>query len=256
MTESGHQDELTGVSVKHNAGDLVLPGTEVAVVMPPPAGATKRAVVRLGGGLSQRGRSLHGSKVGQLRMDAKRNKLWISGNQRRYVPVMDDMVIGVVIERHSDEYRLSINATDTATLSALAFEGATKKNKPNLLVGALVFCRVIRASRNMEAEVSCVEVGSTKSWLGGETLFGELKHGMVVRVSMALAHELPRGCPVLKVLGDRVPFESAVGANGRVWIRAGTVANTIKLCEAIKKADVMEKDEWYKLANALLSKER
>lgn len=252
---------MPGVELTSAQKTLLLPGDEVGTLVETPAReetnpeARKRPVVRLGPGITQRGRELHASKCGMLCTDFKRNKLWLSVNQRRYVAALEDMVIGIVQERHADDYRLDLNGTDTATLAALSFEGATKKNKPNLVVGAVVYCRVTRASKNMETEVSCVEPGSSRSWTGGETLYGELKGGNLVQTSLGLARALMRSAqPVLARLGQHVAFQSAVGANGRVWLQAGNVRETIVLSQAIKKADVLQVDEWNSFVNKLFSK--
>lgn len=243
--------QTPGLSLRHPLKTLCLPGDPIATLATPPP-TQKRPVVRLGPGVIQRDTTLHTTKAGLLTHEAPRNKLCISNNQKRYVPALEDMVIGVVIERHADEYRVEINGTDTATLSALAFEGATKKNKPSLGIGALVYCRVVRASKNMEAEVSCVEPGSSKSWVSGETLYGELKGGNVVRVSLALARRLVSDERLLGFLGERIPFESAVGVNGRVWLRAEDVRKTVLLSVAVERADDMTAEEWGKLLQTLL----
>lgn len=250
-----------GLELKEEVGSLVFPGEAVGSIVDPnsqtglrPNDGKKRTVVRLGVGVMQRGTSLYSAKAGMLGLDERRNKVWIENNQKRYVPAVEDMVVGVVIERHSEEYRVDLNGTDTATLPALAFEGATKKNKPNLGIGALVYCRVTRASKNMEAEVSCVEPGSSKSWVGGETLYGELKGGNVVPVSLGLARALlAKNGPVLKMLGERIPFQSAVGVNGRVWVQAASVEHTVLLSVAISKADVMEKQQWTSFVKKMMA---
>lgn len=240
-----------GLSLLHPLKTLCFPGDPIATLAAPPP-TQKRPVVRLGPGVIQRDTTLHGTKAGLVTHEASRNKICLSNNQRRYVPALEDMVIGVVVERHADEYRVEINGTDTATLSALAFEGATKKNKPNLGIGALLYCRVVRASKNMEAEVSCVEPGSSKSWTSGETLYGELKGGNVVRVSLALARKLVGDGRLLGMLGERVAFESAVGLNGRVWLRAEDVHKTVLLTVALEKADDMTAEEWGGLVRRML----
>ena len=48
--------------------------------------------------------------------------------------VQDESVIGVVRERAGESYRVDIGTSQPATLSMLAFEGATKRNRPNLRV--------------------------------------------------------------------------------------------------------------------------
>lgn len=252
--------ETPGLHLHRDLGALTLPGETIGTLIDitqrdalSASQTQKRVIVRLGAGVTQRDSTLLSTKAGKMCFDSRRNKIWIENNQKRYVPALEDMVIGVVQERHSDELRLDINGTDTATLPALAFEGATKKNKPHLDIGSLVYCRITRASKDMEAEASCIEPGSNKSWVGGETLYGELKGGNVIQVSLGLARSLlvPNG-PVLSTLGARIPFQSAVGVNGRVWIQAASIEHTVLLSVAIAKADTMPAAEWKAFVKAML----
>jgi exosome complex component RRP40 len=43
-------------------------------------------------------------------------------------------VIGIITHRHADGYRVDIGSAHSASLDALAFEGASKRNRPNLKV--------------------------------------------------------------------------------------------------------------------------
>lgn len=54
----------------------------------------------------------------------------------QYVPHPPEPVLGIVIARHAEGYRVDIGSSQAAALDALAFEGATKRNKPNLKVRA------------------------------------------------------------------------------------------------------------------------
>lgn len=234
-------------------GTIILPGERMANIGD--SADAGQAVIRIGSGVTQKSSELLASKAGYMRYEASRNKLWVESNQKRYVPALEDPIIGIVQDRFGEEYRLDINGSDTATLSMLAFQGATKKNRPNLGAGALVYCRVVRASKNMEAEVSCIEPGSTKSWSGGETLYGELQGGTVVQVSLGMARKLLREDRVLKMVGN-VPFQSAVGVNGRIWIEAGNCEHTMLLSLALQKADVMRADEWQEFVKQLWSQSK
>jgi len=56
-------------------------------------------------------------------------------------------------------------------LPHLAFDGASKRNKPNLKVGALVYCRVAVANKDMDSELSCMgkkggKEGGREGWVG------------------------------------------------------------------------------------------
>lgn len=46
----------------------------------------------------------------------------------------EEKVIGIITNRGSDSYKVDIGGAIPASLPSLSFEGATKKNKPNLQV--------------------------------------------------------------------------------------------------------------------------
>jgi exosome complex RNA-binding protein Rrp4 len=81
----------------------------------------------------------------------------------RYIPREGDMVVGVVTDKHAEQFNLDIRAPFLAKLPVLAFEGATKANRPHLAVGTLVYCRVVLADRAAEPEVTCVCEGESRS---------------------------------------------------------------------------------------------
>ena len=70
---------------------------------------------------------------------------WIDFHQKKYVPVRGDTVLGVVARKgdifkidvgDSDQASLSylVGASDQASLSYLAFEGSTKRNRPDVKI--------------------------------------------------------------------------------------------------------------------------
>lgn len=136
---------------------------------------------------------------------------------RQYIPTPKDTVLGTIINRHADGYRVDLGSAQMASLDALAFEGATKRSKPNLKVslwslsrlhlnkrtlreahfipirfrggsrthpqvGTLIYARVTVSSRDMEPEIECVDPATGKS-----DGFGELKGGYMVTASLQLA---------------------------------------------------------------------
>ncbi len=52
----------------------------------------------------------------------------------RYIPAVEESVIGIVTERHSENFVVDICGPFAATLPVLSFEGATRRNRPNLQV--------------------------------------------------------------------------------------------------------------------------
>lgn len=111
----------------------------------------------------------------------------------QYAPSPSDPVIGQITARNAEFYTLSVNSSHPATLSTLAFEGATKRHKPNLKVGALVYAMVIPSSveggsagMNSEPELTCVDLTTGKGNGMGELDSKEGYNG-VIDVSLNLA---------------------------------------------------------------------
>ena len=59
-----------------------------------------------------------------------------------YIPEKNHFVVGIIKNRAGDNYIVDINGPVDATLGNLEFDGASKRNRPNLNTGDLVFARV------------------------------------------------------------------------------------------------------------------
>ena len=90
---------------------------------------------------------------------------------------------------------------------------------------------------------------------------GELKGGMVFDLSIGMCRRLlmsrqkeDGGIAVLESLAEKVAFEIAVGRNGLVWVKAGSVRETLLVGKALQETDkgVLRVDEQEKLARKLL----
>jgi exosome complex component RRP40 len=73
-------------------------------------------------------------------------------------------VVGLITERYGDSWTVDIRSPFTAKLDALAFEGVTRRSRPNLHPGDLVYARVTAAPRDTDPEIVCtVESGQVSS---------------------------------------------------------------------------------------------
>jgi exosome complex component RRP40 len=125
--------------------------------------------------------------------------------------------------------------TPPATLPHLAFEGATKKTRPQLPPNSLVYCRVVSAGKDLPAELTCVDPSTGK----GDGL-GLLKGGMVFKVSLGMARRMlaaKGGITLLETMGAKVGFEVTVGRNGLVHVDGGNVKATLAIGQAIQEVD-------------------
>ncbi|KAJ3162565.1 exosome non-catalytic core subunit rrp40 [Geranomyces variabilis] len=223
---------IAGQSQPNAARKILIPGDRIPLV--PDATQSKEGPikVRVGPGLQQEQGDLVAVKAGVLKQAAG-NKYWIDGSQKRYVPAASDPVLGTVTARQGESFRVDIGSAHPAALSILAFEGATRRNRPNLDVGSLVYCRLSVANKDMEPELECVDPATGKA--GG---YGELKGGFVVKCSLRMARGLlnPKNS-IVTILAESISFEMAVGLNGRVWINAKSCAEVIAVAKVIQACD-------------------
>ncbi|KAI0688894.1 exosome complex exonuclease RRP40 [Earliella scabrosa] len=194
--------------------------------------------LKLGPGLLQQS-SINGqptvvsTRAGDVQHSKNRARWWIEGNARRYVPAPQESVVGVVIGRSGENWRVDIGSAHMASLDGLAFEGATKRNRPNLKVGSLLYARVSLAHKDMEPELECFDAQTRKA-----EGFGELKGGFLVQCSLKMCRLLLDPDHFLfPLLGARFPLESAIGMNGRVWVNAKEPRHIIAISRCIEAAD-------------------
>ncbi|TYI36132.1 putative exosome complex component rrp40 isoform X4 [Gossypium hirsutum] len=169
--------------------------------------------IKLGGGLRQDCDAISAMKAGTLRF-SKPNKYWIESSQKRYVPCVEDTILGIVVDSKADNFLIDIKGPAMGFLPVLAFEGGTRRNIPKFEVGTLLYLRVVKANFGMNPELSCTDAS------GKAAEFGPLKDGYMFETSTGLSRKLLSSptCPVLEALGKKLSFEIAVGLNGRVWL--------------------------------------
>lgn len=161
---------------------------------------------------------------------------WVEYHKKKYIPARDDVIVGVVAAKTSEMYKVDIGAAELATLPYLAFTNATKKNRPEIKVGNVVAAKVKIATPYMESEISCVEYANS-------VILGQLEDGFLFTVSLNYALQLRKSnTKLLYQLGQFVPYEIVVGANGKIWINSGSVRSTIAIGSAILKAEHLKEE--------------
>ncbi|KAL6713642.1 exosome non-catalytic core subunit rrp40 [Lecanora helva] len=236
---------------------IVLPGDTISSDVLPTSSSSSQSL-RLGPGLRLVPPSTITSAVaGSLRVDQKKNAIWVENNGGRYIPQPNDLIIATVHHSSTDVYHCSITPhTQFAQLPQLAFEGATKKTRPQLNSGSLIYARVLSASKHLDPEIVCYNPSTGKS-----EGMGELKGGMVFDVSLGMARRLllakqreDGGIAVLEEIAEKLAFEIAVGRNGKVWVKSAGVKETLLVGKAMQETDTqgLGIDEQVKLVKKLL----
>lgn len=147
--------------------------------------------------------------------------------------------------------------TAPAMLPQLSFEGATRKTRPVLGPGALVYARVTLANKHMDPELECVSSSTGKA-----DGLGPLVDGMLFTISLGMARRLmmPKSAQDGKVVvleelaAAGLQFETATGRNGRFWVDSESVKTVIAVGRAVQDTDEkrLGVEEQKKLARKLI----
>jgi len=169
----------------------------------------------------------------------KESSFWLHYRQKRYVPAIGESVIGQVVQKTGENYKLEVGCAELAMLPWLNFDGATKRNKPNIKIGDLVYARL---TQTIEPELTCISKEETAS---SRRCLGLLPNGgYVLRLNSNLTSKLKnKEFPLLKLIGKEIPCEICVGDNGWVWFKAHNVKETIAILRMIENSEyVITKD--------------
>ncbi|XP_077206944.1 exosome complex component RRP40 [Paroedura picta] len=247
-------------AAEERVGQVVLPGEVLLLPGQPeadgerlrltPAGPQKGRLV-CGPGLRRGGEGLLVTKCGLLRYRGPAGQAgggagscsggtyWVDSQQKRYVPVKGDHVIGIVTGKAGDIFKLDVGGSEQASLSYLAFEGATKRNRPNVQVGDLIYGQFIVANKDMEPEMVCIDSSGRANGMG---IIGQ--DGFMIKVSLGLIRKLlTPSCEIIQDLGQLYPFELVLGMNGRIWVKAKTIQQTLIVANILEACEHMTADQ-------------
>ncbi|KAK5998803.1 Exosome complex component RRP40 [Cladobotryum mycophilum] len=196
--------------------------------------------------------------AGQLVADRQKNTIRVETSTGRYMPRVGELVIGTVQRSAAEVYYVTLSDyTAPAILPQLSFESATKKTRPILAPGALVYARVTLANKHMDTELECVSSSTGKS-----DGLGPLAGGMMFSISLGMARLLmmPKRAQegkliVLDELANAgLQFETATGRNGRIWVDSDNTKTIITAGRAIQQTDEksLSPEEQKKLVRRLI----
>lgn len=226
---------------------VTCPGDTIAAV--PSTG-----VIKVDSAIHRVGQQLRASLAGVRKANEKRFS--VQSCSKRYSARESDRVIGVVSGAvlvlllvgsrqptrwyvttqpraacFSDEYKLDIKGPCHATLPALAFEAATKRNRPKLDVGDIVLCCITRAIPTMEPEASCVDIHGKADGMG------PLNGGYCFDTTTSHCQKLWGKPHELEYVDRSQAGEVAIGLNGRVWVNSDSPGHTAAIVKLLKACE-------------------
>ena len=166
-----------------------------------------------------------------------------------------DIVIGIISQKTYDMYRVNIMANKEASLNSIDFEGATRKTKPNLNVGDVVFARVEKENKYSNVTLTCKSLTNSKGWSTGESTYGELKGGKLYDYNRYLCLKLLDNKDFIHRLKECVEkLNLKIGYNGRIWIKTQNIQDNPKVFKAIKEGVNLNNEEREVFLNKLFNK--
>lgn len=161
-----------------------------------------------------------GELINKLKKKQTNQLLYVESKSKRYIPKLNDFVVGIVTGTIGEAYKVSLqDFSNPVLLSMMAFPNASRKNRPNLKIGQVVYARVCQDISEIDIEIECIDPTTGKE--GGFGLLDE--SGYVFLVNLNFANELlfNGNSPVLQQLASKCKFEIAVGLNGKIWLKCG-----------------------------------
>jgi exosome complex component RRP40 len=150
-----------------------------------------------------------------------------------------DLVLGIVVRRQLESLLVDIGYNELASLSLYDFEGSTKRTKPNVDRGDVIYGR-LKIDGECQPQITCVTDDGRADGMG---VLHE--NGYLFDIPIDFANDLIDRDNLLRELGNEIPYEIAIGANGRVWVKATTTRTMIALRKVLlerakNKIDVNE----------------
>lgn len=232
---------------------VVLPGDAVDASYLPTAQKRK---IGLGIKANINSNDFTSTLAGRIEVDHKKKVAHVSSPRSRYIARTGDSIIAQVRGASFETFHLYINGhSPQGILSHFAFEGASKKTRPQLKTGDVVYAKIASAQKNMDIELTCINPNTGKA-----DGLGPLNEGMVFDISLEFAERILKKqlAPMLDELGNKIPggFEIVVGKNGKVWIDCGEagVKGIIAVGRVIQAVDqeCLEEREQKKLVNRVV----
>ncbi|MBN3271182.1 EXOS3 protein, partial [Polyodon spathula] len=125
------------------------------------------------------------------------------------MPAKGESVIGIVTVKSGDVFKVDIGRSEQTSLSPLAFEGATKRNRPEYLVVVVIYIVFCADGRKPSDIIICCDMShESDKWRGVFKMF--------LFVNCRL---LSPQSKIVKDLEKIFPFEMVIGVNGRIWVK-------------------------------------
>lgn len=137
---------------------------------------------------------------------------------RIYSPKVGDIVLGTVVQKFTDFFKIDIGTYSNAVLFKLNTEG-NKNSKLDADVGDLVLCKVISVNANDVPSLSTEKIKNRSALnVYCDIELGKLKGGMVYDLPLNQLRYFNKGNPTIRKIKDVRQCGIAITNNGKIYI--------------------------------------
>jgi exosome complex component RRP40 len=212
------------MDIERQIDEFVLPGDTIALSsLPSPLDSTY--AITLGPGLhyDKDTGAFTSHACGHIREPSSLN-YYVDGHRPTASTLSTgDLVLGIVVRRQLETLLVDIGYNELASLSLYDFEGSTKRTKPNVDRGDVIYGR-LQIDGECQPQITCINDDGKADGMG---ILNE--NGYLFDIPIDTANDLIDQDNLLKELGNEIPYEIAIGANGRIWVKATTTRTMIAL---------------------------
>ncbi|XP_076049180.1 exosome complex component Rrp40 [Oratosquilla oratoria] len=204
--------------------------------------------VLVGPGLKLLNGVVQATKPGILKKDG-RNMYYVDIHHKRYIPQRREFIIGIVLKKRGDNYMVDIGSSEAATISYLSFENASKKTRKEMKPGDLLYAQIIRADKDTEPELVCIDLYSRAVGMGSLP-----EGGLIMTVPLHVARSIisPKN-PFLLELSKYINYSIVVGFNGRIWVKADKETEMLAVMHCVELLEHVSLEEAIKMVPRLVS---
>lgn len=159
------------------------------------------------------------SAIGEL-LSLDNSNYWINYKQHRYIPLLDDIVLGVIKGKGKDSYKVDIGSPSYAIINQMDFPSATKRNRTVLKTGDVILGQITDDSLHSEIVMSC----RTEAVQG----MGLLKNGLLIKVGILQGRKYLLYPPSLNITASTI-----FSMNGYAWVTPATKSNVKEILKLV-----------------------
>jgi exosome complex component RRP4 len=173
---------------------------------------------------------IYASRIGSV--DYENKKINVVALRAFYIPKVDDIVIGTVVEEGFNGWTVDINAPYEAMLRASEVLGRPFKPQKDEL------CKVLNAGDLVVAKIGSYDRAHNPQLAVGEPGLGKITRGQIIRITATkIPRVIGRKGSMISIITQETGCQIILGLNGVILVTGKNLENEELALRAIRKID-------------------